>query len=116
MSTNYYITRAGEIIEHIGKDSGGTTFTFQGSHHATVKAWVDRLSNLAEDEAIEAESRYVVSADDFWADVGRSLQGINLQEWAISAGATNGPLAAMSYLRGEVWQDGPFTFDSREFC
>ena len=45
MSTNFYIARGQNRVEHIGKRAGGITFMFNGRRNRTHSNWVIELSS-----------------------------------------------------------------------
>lgn len=116
MSTNFYIRRYEENTnqqeawvseEHIGKRSGGWTFTFNGQKQKSVADWRARIASMIDGERIQDEYYNVYTADEFWAAVDRTLE-----PWGSMTAKT-----AHGFRNDDRnWTDGRYGFSNYDFC
>ena len=122
MGTNYYIERVETVlatgedrtveVEHIGKYSGGWTFTFQGCNQKTVEEWRGRVFNLQAGERIRDEYHVVYNPEEFWTDTVEA----SLKPWARGIPARTAHAFNRFDSGSQNWHDGRHGFSNCEFC
>jgi hypothetical protein len=129
MGTNYYIgchdgSHAETTKTHIGKNSGGWVFDFQGDVCKTVAEWKTRLEALPGECVIVDEYGGIHERHAFWHMVEGSklpLKGREprtMRSYALEEGSESpvGRSIAWRTLEGTNWIDEGFSFSSYEFC
>lgn len=115
MGTNYYLRTDDkeEVDQHIGKNSRGWVFGFNGQVHKTYDDWVKALLAMTPNQIIVDEYGNVHSTEDFIETVQDTLK-----PWGRSR---KQPASIReSEQRGKQpkrnWQDRGFSFSNYEFC
>lgn len=120
MGTNYYLHKSpckccgmSKNIRHVGKQSGGWQFHFQGYRYENpILSFDDWMNEMTSDDVLKDEYERDIPYEEFWMMVATSLNDMSPYNINMYEPQTD---KEKDYILRE-YAKGPRYFDSKEYC